>query len=467
MNSFYKLIGSALAITALALPAAFADSSADSAKVKIDAGTLVGTSQDGVKVFKGVPFAVPPVGDLRWTAPHRPASWKGDRDATRFSRPCSQPMNADGTPNGGGASGPYSEDCLYLNVWAPANAKNAPVMVWLFGGGAFLGAGHLGSFNGTSFARDGVIIVTINYRLGSFGYFPHPALTKVAKPNAPLANYALLDAIEALHWVKRNIAAFGGDKNNVTLFGQSAGGAMTVNLLTAPQATKGLFQKAIIESGAILRSAGSLSDGESKTVKALTTIGVPDNATPAQLRAIPAKTLVESEATRRGFPGYLDRRLMRIAAADAFNNGTALDVPVIIGSNNGEGGAEAAQTIAAGESSGAASFLYQFQYVPAWRHQEQPKGAIHSAELPYVFDSWKTSGLATPKFDDADKQMAKQMHSCWVAFAKSPVTMKSLRCADGLTWPAYTKENDAVAVFNTKSTIKKASTLPRFVVTPK
>jgi para-nitrobenzyl esterase len=336
-------------------------------------------------------------------------------------------------------------------------------MVWLYGGGAFLGAGHLGSFDGTSFAHDGIIVVTINYRLGSFGYFAHPALTKAAKPNDTLGNYALLDAIEALHWVKRNIASFGGDANNVTLFGQSAGGAMVTNLLGAPHATKGLFHKAVIESGAVLREGNSLATTEGNVVKALTTLGVPETATVAQLRAIPEKKLVESEATRRGFAGIIDGKLMRASAVDAFKAGTALDVPLIVGTNNGEGGADNAQIVAAAESSGAASFLYQFQYVPEWRKTEQPKGAIHSAELPYVFDSWKTSGLATPKFNDADKKMAKQVHSCWVAFAKAPVTMKSLNCADGFTWPAYTKENDAVAAFNTKSEVKKAASLPKFV----
>ena len=241
---------------------------------------------------------------------------------------------------------------------------------------------------------------------------------------------------------------------------------MVTNLLGAPQATKGLFHKAIIESGAVLRSAGSLADSEAKVVAALKTIGVSDNATLAQLRAIPAKQLVESEATRRGFTGYLDGRLMRTTTADALKAGTALDVPVIVGTNNGEGGQEGAQTIASGASSGAASFLYQFQYVPMWRKQEQPKGAIHSAELPYVFDSWKTSSIATPKFDASDKKIAKQVHSCWVAFAKAPATLKTINCDDGLVWPAYTKENDAVVTFNSKSEINKSALLPKFVPTP-
>jgi para-nitrobenzyl esterase len=339
-------------------------------------------------------------------------------------------------------------------------------MVWLYGGGAFLGAGHLGSFDGTSFAHDGIVVVTINYRLGSFGYFAHPALTKAAKPDETLGNYALLDAIEALNWVKRNASAFGGDANNVTLFGQSAGGAMVVNLLAAPHATKGLFHKAIVESGAVLRAGTPLLSAETNVVKALSTIGVPENATVAQLRAIPERKLVESEATRRGFAGILDGRLMRTSAVDMFKAGTALDVPLIIGSNSGEGGADSAQIIAAAESSGAASFLYQFQYVPEWRTSEQAKGAIHSAELPYVFDSWKTSSLATPKFNDADKKMAKQMHSCWVAFAKASFTVKALNCADGFTWPAYTAENDAIAAFGPKSEVKKAASLPKFVPTP-
>jgi para-nitrobenzyl esterase len=439
--------------------------SAEVAKVKIDSGTLVGSNTAGVNVFKGVPYATPPVGDLRWTPTRPPAAWNGERDATKFALPCSQPMSADGKPNGGGAFGPYSEDCLYLNVWAPANAKNAPVMVWLHGGGAFLGAGHLGSFDGSSFARDGIIVVTINYRMGSFGYFAHPALTKAAKQGEPLSNYGLLDAIESLNWVKRNAAAFGGDTNNVTLFGQSAGGAMVVSLLAAPHATKGLLQKAIIQSGAVLRAGNPLEKAEANVVKALSTIGAPENATLAQLRAIPEKKLVESEATRRGFPGTIDGRLMKTSGEQAFKSGTTLDVPVMVGTNNGEGGAEGAHTVAATQSSGAASFLYQFQYVPGWRTSEQPKGAIHSAELPYVFDSWKTSSIATPKFNDADKQVAKQVHSCWVAFAKAPVSVKSLSCGN-LNWPAYTQQNDAVAVFGAKPDVKKSAALPKFVPTP-
>ena len=436
---------------------------ANTARIKIDSGVLVGTEEGGVARFKGVPFAKPPIGALRWTAPVKPDAWAGERDATKFSLPCPQPVTADGKPNGGGVTGAYDEDCLYLNVWAPAKAKNAPVMVWLYGGASFLGAGHLGSYDGSAFARDGVIVVTINYRLGSLGMFAHPALTKAAAPTDPLGNYALPDAIEALKWVQRNIAAFGGDTRNVTLFGQSAGGAMTVSMLTIPSA-KGLFHKAIIESGAILRNGPTLAEAEATGVKMATAVGLPaQSATLDQLRAVPANTFVETEATRRGIFGVIDGRLRTTDVESSFKSGSAIDVPVIVGSNNGERGADSARTVASLTASGAPSFLYQFTYVPEWRREEQPQGAIHSAELVYVFESWATSSYGGPKVTQREHEVSSRVHSCWVAFAKAPATAKSLQCAEGFTWPAYTNENDTIAVFGEKPTVKKAAELPVFV----
>src|SRR5215218_6446440 len=182
---------------ALALGLAGAAQAAD-VKAKVESGTLVGQEEGGIRTFRGVPFAKAPVGELRWAPPQIPAKWTADRDATSFQLPCPQPINANGTVNGGGVSGATSEDCLYLNVWAPANAKNAPVMLWLYGGAGTLGAGHLGSYQGTSFAKQGVIIVTINYRLGNLGNFAHPALTKARKAGEPMSNYALMDAISGL-----------------------------------------------------------------------------------------------------------------------------------------------------------------------------------------------------------------------------------------------------------------------------
>ena len=246
--------------TALFALAAFAATTAmaEPVKLKTDSGVLVGESQDGVSSFKGFPYAKPPVGDLRWRPPQR-VSWDGERDATRFALPCPQPAGADGRANGGGVSGPTSEDCLYMNVWVPKNARNAPVMLWLYGGAGYLGAGHLGSYNGASFARQGVIVVTLNYRLGMLGNYAHPALTKAAPAGEPLVNYALMDAIAGLEGVQRIGRALGADPQNVTRIGQSAGGLMVSALLAAPPA-KGLCQKALIHSGTFFGGGRNMTD---------------------------------------------------------------------------------------------------------------------------------------------------------------------------------------------------------------
>ncbi|HEY9234758.1 MAG TPA: carboxylesterase family protein, partial [Phenylobacterium sp.] len=218
---------------------------AQAPKVKVESGVLAGASTERADIFRNVPYAAPPVGDLRWAPPKRPLAWSSERDATTNGPSCPQKMNEDGSPNEGSANGPVSEDCLQLNVFAPKGAKKAPVMVWIHGGSHRTGAGWV--YDGQNFARDGVILVAINYRLGPLGYFAHPAITKAAG-KAPVGNYGLMDQIAALEWVQRNIAAFGGDPANVTLFGESAGGSSTLAILAAPKA-KGLFQRAAVQSG--------------------------------------------------------------------------------------------------------------------------------------------------------------------------------------------------------------------------
>jgi para-nitrobenzyl esterase len=439
----------AFALGLLAAITLSAAASAEPVKLRTDAGVLVGTSEDGVNMFKGVPFAKPPVGDLRWQPPQR-TSWAGEREATQFALPCPQPINANGTSNGGGVSGATSEDCLYLNVWAPKNARNAPVMLWLYGGAGYLGAGHLGSYQGNAFAKQGVIIVTINYRLGTLGNFAHPALTKAAKPGEPLANYALMDAIAGLQWVQKNGKALGADTKNVTLFGQSAGGMMVSQLLSSP-AAKGLYQKAIIHSGTYLGGGRSLAEAETAGAKIATELGLPGaDATVAQLRSVSPDKMVNNPNVRSGTYVVVDGKIRTTSTKEGFASGATYDVPLIVGSNSGERGAGAAQEAVdlASTSGKAAAWQYFFTYVPPWRTAEQPKGAPHSAEIYYAFDTQKTSTTSGgSRVTDADRAVAKRMNSCWVAFAKAPVTATSLTCADGFVWQSRTAANDAIAVF--------------------
>jgi para-nitrobenzyl esterase len=456
------MIRSAVLVVLVSASVGAAASRVDSVKVTIDSGVLVGESKDGVNSFRGVPFAQPPIEALRWQPPQKAEKWSGERDATQFKLPCPQPTNADGkTPNGGGVSGKTSEDCLYLNVHAPTNAKNAPVMVWLYGGASYLGGGHLGSYNAPSFAKNGVVIVTTNYRLGPLGGFAHPALTRAAKTNEPIGSYALMDAIATLQWVQRNIDKFGGNRQNVTLFGQSAGGGMVLSLLGVPSG-KGLFAKAGIQSGAALRPATALEAVEKEGSEWATEMGLDGaNATIEQLRAIPVEKFATASRTSRFLGSPVDNRFRTQSTQDAFKGGTANYVPLIIGSNNGEGGFDGARAVATAMSAKAPAFLYQFAYVPEWRKKEQAQGAPHSAEIVYVFDSWDYTSLRVGGTVQAvDRDVAKRVNSCWVAFAKSDAKAKSLTCGDGFTWPAFTDADDAAARLDTKFEVVKSKTLP-------
>ena len=446
-----------IACGASILAIAFAAHAATPVKAKIDSGVIAGSSDAGVNVFKGVPFAKPPIGELRWAPPQTPAKWNGEYDATQFKLPCPQTTNPDGkTPNGGGVAGPTQEDCLYLNVWAPANAKNAPVMLWLYGGAGTLGAGHLGSYQGASFAQQGVIIVTINYRLGNLGNFAHPALTKARKAGEPMSNYALMDAIAGLQWVQRNIGAFGGDKNNVTLFGQSAGGAMVSSLLSSP-AAKGLYHKAIVHSGASITAGTPLAVAEKSGVETAAKMGLGSDATLAQLRALPVDVLVKNNAN--GMRSVLDGNIKTVTTKDAYASGQAIKVPIIVGSNSGEPGVDGASALVnMATAAGVPAYQYYFTYVPAWRTAEQPNGAPHSAEIPYAFAALNTSTTGGgARVTDHDREVSKRMNSCWVAFAKAPVTARELKCAEGFTWQARTPQNDAVAVFGERPTLAQVT----------
>lgn len=291
----YALAGLALAVS-VGGPAAAAPVVASTGS-----GQVAGTIDRGAPVFRGIPYAAPPVGPLRWRPPQPALAWSGVRDATRFAPAC--PQTPDSPVMMVGPVGASSEDCLTLNVWMPANAAaNArlPVMVWIHGGGFFTGSGSERQFDGAPYVARGVVFVTINYRLGRLGFFAHPALD-AEHPDEPHGNYGLMDQIAALNWVKTNIAGFGGDPGNVTVFGESAGGISILASMATPMA-QGLFQKAIVESGAFPNPMRDIAADRPNQPSAETLgkafaeaqgIGGPDAA--AALRALPVEKIAPSK----------------------------------------------------------------------------------------------------------------------------------------------------------------------------
>ena len=269
------------------------------------------------------------------------------------------------------------------------------------------------------------------------------------------------DAIAALQWVKANAVAFGGNASNVTLFGESAGATMVANLLTSPQA-KGLFQKAIIEStGSLPTPATPLAKAEEAGAALASAHGLPGkDATLQQLRAIPADTIIADAKTGRGLRTILDGRVKTHSIMDGFAGGTAIDVPMIIGTNSDEGRLSGTQRVAAHAMSGAPVWQYFFDYVPDWRRPEQPNGAPHAAEIPYVFDTLAKDRTGGERMTPKDHAVGAYIHSCWVAFVKAAPTAKTLSSASGFEWPARSEANgQSVAIFQERPSLGKAPQL--------
>lgn len=307
--------------------------------VETGPGTLEGehvAADDGVLVFRGVPYAEAPVGENRWRAPVAQSSWEGTRSATTFGSACWQRLTPESSIYTRGDLD-RDEDCLYLNVWTAAEqaSEARPVMVWFHGGGHTGGWGSAKIFDGTALANKGVVLVTINYRLGPFGFLAHPALT-AESPHASSGNYGLLDKVAALEWVRDNIAAFGGDPGNVTIFGQSAGSWSVCYLMASPLAA-GLFHKAIGHSGGCFRGGRSdLTAAQEAGLAAAAELGVEgdDAGALTGLRALDAEAVLDSDL---GSGAIVDGWFMPRPAPAIFEAGAHNDVPVIVGALANEG----------------------------------------------------------------------------------------------------------------------------------
>lgn len=303
-------------------------------------GKLAGGHADGVFVYLGIPYAAPPIGALRWRPSQPPAAWTGVRDATRFANDCMQVYAAPPSLDSGRTQAPgMSEDCLYLNVWTPVDETGArlPVYVWFHGGSFVRGSAAEPVYDGAAMARRGIVVVSVNYRLGAFGFFAHPALTG-ASGNAASGNYALLDAIAALRWIRNNIESFGGDPAQVVVGGQSAGGAIVGNLLVSPLA-EGLFQRAVAMSPGSFRPLGELREAEQYGMRAGNDIDALRRFTAAQVLALNTSYVPKARGltTPRMLRPIVDGWVIPEQETTLFLAGKFANVPLLVGGCADEG----------------------------------------------------------------------------------------------------------------------------------
>ncbi len=421
--------------------------------VRGSATTVGGTV---VRLFKGIPYAAPPVGELRWRPPQPPAPWEGERDATQWADRCPQAESRLG-------SGAISEDCLHLNVSTPASSSDErlPVMVFFHGGGLTIGTANSDIYNHHGLPRHGVVLVTVNSRLGPIGYMAHPALSAESEHGAS-GNYGTLDLIASLQWVQENITAFGGDPGNVLVFGESGGGTKTLSVMSSPLA-EGLFHKAIVQSGSALvtpERTTLLEAAEERGEKIAAKLGVQGEADVlARLRAAQWEQLVDAAADPEvEFRANLtvDGWVLPRSVHETFSEGSQHGVPLIVGANAGERSLQADVPMLANlhsRTGSAQTYVYSFSHLPAgWRGEGCV--AFHGVEIPYVF-GYVPDGLLAPTIlflsrgggctlDDPgaealDDEVAERTMQLWTSFARSGDPSTS-----GLVeWPAYSEESPA------------------------
>jgi para-nitrobenzyl esterase len=477
---------------------------------RVDGGQISGKREGKVEAFLGIPYAAPPVGALRWRAPQAVVPWKGVRPVRDYGHDCMQePFPSDAAPLGTAPA----EDCLVANVWRPAGVSSGaklPVLVWIYGGGNVNGGASPAVYSGAAFARDGVVMVSFNWRVGRFGFFDFPGLAKPGQDDGLKGNFGYMDSIAALKWVRRNVAALGGDPGRVTIYGQSAGAGQVAMLLATPLA-RGLFQQAIIQSGGNAASDPRPWEG-GPGVTGITQAGInfakrwgiegTGPAAIAQLRALSAAQVTDgihigtSAQQRDRFAGpSRDGRIVDESLAKAIEGGRVAKVPLLIGStgadNSGgmrETSLESAFTkvyakaepqaraayagLAAGNADyalremgrdisyreparrmsgllraqGVPVYDYRFNYVAQSMRQEWPEGPPHATDIPYSMD------MLAAKYGTSrsaqDQGVAAALHGYWVNFVK-----KGDPNGAGLApWPVYSAGDDVIMHFRADGT---------------
>lgn len=423
--------------------------------VTIETGAVRGIVDDGVATFRGIPFAAPPIGELRWRAPQPAMPWGGVRDAVDYSADCMQlPFPSDAAPLGTEPA----EDCLYANVWKQADAAaSLPVIIWIYGGGFVNGGSSPPTYSGSPLVRQGVMVVSFNYRVGRFGTFAHRQLTAANADDGRIGNYGYMDQIAALEWVQRNIAAFGGDPDNVTVVGESAGGGSVHNLLTSPLAS-GLFDRVVIMSGGDgeMLAGRDLADAESVGLAFAQSKGISadDPSALERLRALPAEDIVDGlnlaalftpQPGERTFVGPFAHGQVAMPIVASYRSGDFARVPIMIGATSADIGGPTGPMIAGARSLAG---MFARQGVPVWHYRFSyvaqsldAQGAEHATDIPYFFDTTAIKYGATTT--ERDIGMGQVISRYMTNFAKAGDPN-----GPGLpSWPAYEPASDMVMDF--------------------